>query len=445
MMNSRERVMAALNHEESDRVPIDVGGTVVTNINLMAYGCLKKFLGIDEGMARVFHSWVQVPELEKAVTDRLHSDTVPLPRYRMSLGIPNVEFKPWKHVCGTEFLYPVDYNPKKNAKGDWEWYEQGEMIAKAPGEGTHGFALFKHPLNQLGSKAEIDQFFESYSGNFVGRMHVDDAEIEWATAFAKDLYENTDKCVISDFCGTVLENAQGIVGWDEIYVRMLNEPDIAKYFLERLTDTLLEALKRYIPAIRDYVQVMVFADDVGQQQGPMLDPEMYREFLYPCHKKLFRYVRDNSDIRVFYHTDGAVTPLLPHLIDAGIQIFNTVQTDAADMDPARLKREFGKDLVFWGGGVDSHRTLPRGTPMQVREDARRRIQVLAPGGGYVFSSVHNILSDVSSENIVALFDAALEYGRYPIQVEGQSLDQLQEKLQDYWPEPLEKLKAEGVA
>jgi uroporphyrinogen decarboxylase len=437
--------MAALNHEEPDRVPIDVGGTGLTNINLMAYGRLKKLLGIDEGMARVFHSWIQVPELEKVVADRLHSDTVTLPRHRMCLGIPNVEFKPWTHAGGTEFLYPVDYNPKKNAEGDWEWYEHGEMIAKAPGEGTHGFALYKHPLSELSSEKEIDDFFESYTGNFVGRLHVDDAEIEWATAFARDLYENTDKCVIADFFGTVLENAQGIVGWDEIYVRMISEPDIAKYFLERLTDTLLEALKRYIPAVRDYVQVLVFADDIGQQQGPMLDPDMYREFLFPCHEKLFRYVRDNSDIKVFFHTDGAVSDLLPHLIEAGIQIFNTVQTDAANMDPAILKREFGKDLVFWGGGVDTHRTLPRGTPGQVREDVRRRMQVLAPGGGYVFSSVHNILSDIQPENIVALFDAALEYGQYPIQVEGQSPEQLQQKHQDYWPDPLERLKAEGVA
>ena len=444
-MNSRERVMAALNHEEPDRVPIDLGGTGVTNINLMAYGRLKRHLGMDEGRARVFHTWMQVPEVEKAVAERLHCDTVTLPRYRMSLGIPNEQFKPWKHCCGTEFLYPVDYNPKQNDVGDWEWYEQGEMIAKAPGEGTHGFALYKHPLNALGSEKEIDDFFESYTGNFVGRLRVDDTEIEWTRAFAKDLYENTDKCVVSDFFGTIIENAQGIVGWDEIYVRMISEPNIVKYFLERLTDTLLEALKRYIPAVRDYVQVIMFADDVGQQQGPMLSPDMYREFLYPCHEKLFRYVRENSDIRVFFHTDGAVTELLPHLIEAGIQIFNTVQTDAADMDPALLKREFGKDLVFWGGGVDTHRTLPRGTPSQVREDARRRIQILAPGGGYVFTSVHNILSDIQPENIVALYDAAYEFGEYPIQAGGQSPDELQEKHKDYWRDPLTNLQAEGVA
>lgn len=443
MMTSRERIMAALNHQIPDRVPIDVGGTGLTGINLIAYGRLKKYLGINEGMARVFHSWIQVPELEKVIADRLHSDTVTLPRHRMCLGIKNEEFKVWNH-CGTDFLFPKDFNPIKNDKGDWEWIEHGKMIAKAPSEGTHGFALYEHPLNALGSKQEIDDFFDSYTGNFVGRLHVDADEVKWASENAKNLYENTDKCVISDFFGTILEAAQGIVGWDEIYVRMISEPDIAKHFMERLTETLLEALTNYIPAVRDYVQVMVFADDIGQQQGPMLAPEMYQEFLGPYHKKIFRYVRDNSDIRVFYHTDGAVTPLLGYLIDAGIQIFNTVQTDAADMDPALLKKEFGKDLVFWGGGVDTHSVLPRGTATQVREDVRRRIQILSDEGGFVFSSVHNILSDIQPENILALFDAAYEFGEYPVNTEGQSMEELQVKHKDYWRDPLTVLRAEGL-
>ena len=443
MMTSRERVMAALNHQVPDRVPIDVGGTGLTGINLMAYGRLKEHLNMNEGMARVFHTWIQVPELEECIADRLHSDTVILPRHRMSLGIPNEEFKTWNH-CGTDYLYPVDYNPKQNNEGDWEWYEHGKMIAKAPGGGTHGYALCHHPLNALQSKKDIDDWFDTYSGNFTGRIHVDDDELKWAEPFAKHLFENTDKCVVSDFFGTVLENGQGIVGWDEIYMRMISEPDIAHHFLERLSEEMLASLKRYLPVIKDYVQVMVFCDDVGQQQGPMIPPEMYKEFLYPHHKKLFQYVRENSDIKVFYHTDGAVTELLPLLIDAGIQIFNTVQTDAAKMDPAHLKREFGKDLVFWGGGVDTHSTLPTGTPTQVREDVRRRIEVLGKDGGFVFSSVHNILSDVPPENIVALFDAANEFGAYPLPSDGQSFEALQKKYEGYWTGPLAALEAEGV-
>lgn len=436
-MNSRERVLAALNHEEADRVPIDVGGTGLTGINLMAYGRLKRHLEIDEGKARVFHSWIQVPELETAVLERLHSDCVTLPRHRMSLGIQNTEFKTWTHACGTEFLFPVDFNPTQNSSGDWEWHEHGNMIAKAPSEGMHGFALYKHPLNEITTEKEVDDFFESYTGNFVGRLHCDDDELEYAGQMARDLYENTDKCVIADFFGTVLENAQGIVGWDEIYVRMISEPDLAKYFLERLTDTLLEALKRYIPVIKDYVQVIVFADDIGQQQGPMLSPDMYREFLKPFHAKLFQYIRDNSDIHVFYHSDGAIWELLPDLIEAGVQVLNPVQTDVIGMDPAELKREFGKDLVFWGAGVDTHSVLDRATPDQVREDVRRRIQVLGPGGGWVWASIHNILCNVPAENILAAVDTVFEQGSYPIAGDPK---ESAEAYRDYWMEPLPRLK-----
>src|SRR5512145_1562896 len=145
-MNSRERIWAAIRHEEADRVPIDIGGTGVTGINLIAYGNLKRHLGLTGGMARVFHTWIQVPEIEPAIAERLHIDTVTLPRYRMSLGLPNVEFKPWSFVDGTQFLVPAGFNPARNASGDFEWIEHGFKIAEAPGEGTHGFSLRHHPL-----------------------------------------------------------------------------------------------------------------------------------------------------------------------------------------------------------------------------------------------------------------------------------------------------------
>jgi uroporphyrinogen decarboxylase len=358
----------------------------------------------------------------------------------MSLGIENERFKPWTHACGTEFLFPEGFNPIKNDVGDWEWHEHGEMIAKAPAEGTHGFALYKHPLREITSNKQIDEFFESYRGNFVGRIHVDDKEIEYASKLAKDLYENTNKCVVADYFGTVLENAQGIVGWDEIYVKMLTEPDLAKYFLEHLTEALLEGLKRYIPAVKDYVQVIVFADDIGQQSGPMIPAEMYREFLKPFHSKLWQYVRENSDMKVFYHSDGAIWELLPDLIDAGAQVLNPVQTDVIGMDPVKLKQEFGKDLVFWGAGVDTHSVLDRGNPAQVREDVRRRVEALAPGGGWVWASIHNMLSNVRPENILAAVDAVYDYGKYPISSRYQSAQEVQGAYADYWMSPMPQLK-----
>lgn len=441
-MNSRERVWAAIRHEEADRVPIDIGGTGVTGINLIAYGNLKRHLELTGGMARVFHTWIQVPEIEPAVAERLHTDTVTLPRYRMSLGLPNVEFKPWSFVDGTQFLVPAGFNPTRNSSGDFEWIEHGVKIAEAPGEGTHGFSLRHHPLREATTTQEIDHWFDTYDGNFVARIRVSDEELVWAREFAKSLRESTDKAIVADYFGTVLENAQGIIGWDTIYMHMLAEPKLAHHFFERLSHELVTGIKRYLSAVGEYIDVFMFADDIGHQRGPMMKLEIYREFVLPGHKAIFQTVHENSQAAVFYHTDGAVMTLLPELIEAGMDCFNTVQTDAADMDGMELKRRFGKNITFWGGGVDTHSILPFGTPEQVREDVRRRIKIFAPGGGYVFASIHNILGDVSPQNILAAVDAAYEFGVYPIQAGPEDPAALAEHLTkvNYWPKPLKALQ-----
>ncbi len=441
-MNSRERIWAAIRHQEADRVPIDIGGTGVTGINLIAYGHLKRHLGLTGGKARIFHTWIQAPEIEPAIAERLHSDTVTLPRYRMSLGIPNKEFKPWQFVDGTEFLVPVDFTPAQNEYGDFEWYEDGIKLAEAPGEGTHGFSLRYHPLREATTPQEIDHWFDSYDGNFVARIHVPDEELVWAREMAKKLRETTDKAIVADYFATVLENAQGIIGWDTIYMHMIAQPKLAAHFFERLEHELVTGIKRYLEAVGEYIDVFMVADDVGHQRGPMMKLDFYRKFVLPGHKAIFQTVHENSQAAVFFHTDGSVIPLLPDLIDAGMDCFNSVQTDAADMDGMELKRRFGKNITFWGGGVDTHRVLPFATPEQVREDVRRRLKIFGPGGGFVFATIHNILGDVPPENILAAFDAAYELGRYPIQAGPETPDELAEQLTqaNYWIKPLEALQ-----
>ncbi|HSM59070.1 MAG TPA: uroporphyrinogen decarboxylase family protein [Candidatus Sulfomarinibacteraceae bacterium] len=441
-MNSRERVLAAIRHEETDRVPIDVGGTGVTSINLIAYGNLKRHLGLTRHRARIYHTWIQVPELEYDIARRLHVDTVTLPRHRTSLGLVNEQFKPWKFVDGTEYLVPEGFSPQRNEFGDYEWYEHGVKIAEAPGEGTHGFSLHHNPLREARTTKEIDEWFDTYEGNFLARIRVTDEELEWARNFAQTLRTLTDKAIVADYFATFLENAQGIVGWDTIYMHMLTEPKLAHHFFERLTHELVTGIERYLGAVGDYVDVFMVADDVGHQRGPMMKPEIYRQFVLPGHKAVFEAIHNNSDAAVFFHTDGSVMPLLPDLIDAGMDCFNSVQTDADDMDAMELKRRFGDVITFWGGGVDTHRVLPFATPDQVREDVRRRMKIFAPGGGYVFATIHNILGDVPPENILAAFDAAREYGIYPISAGPEDREELARKLSEinYWQKPMEALK-----
>ena len=441
-MNSRERVLATINHEEADRVPIDLGSTCVTSINLRAYGSLKRFLGISEGRARVYHTWVQVPELEPAIRDRLHIDTVTLPRYKMSLGVPNSEFKPWTYVDGNEYLAPVGFTPTINAAGDIEWWEHGIKIAEMPGEGTQGFALQYHPLKHAQTPSEIDAWFDSYEGNFTGRIRVTDEEIEWARAYGKRLRETTDKAIVSDYVFGILHIVEGMVGTETIYMNLINKPDLAHYLFERLVHEYITHLRRYLDGVGEYIDVILGADDVGHQRGPMIKVDMFRDFLLPGHKLFCDTVHTHSNAKVLFHTDGSVMPFLQDLIDIGVDCFNTVQTDAAKMDAFELKKRFGKNLTFWGGGVDTHGVLPFGTPEQVREDVRRRIAIFGPGGGYVFSSIHNILGEVPPENILAAFDAAYEFGVYPIQAGPESQEELGSRLTaiNYWMKPLQALE-----
>lgn len=443
-MNSRERVLAALRHEEADRTPIDVGGSVVTNISLPAYGRLKRHLGLTGGKARIFHTWSQVPEIEPAITARLHSDTVTLPRYRTSFGLPNVEFKPWKFVDGTEYLVSVHFNPVRNARGDWEMYEHGLKLAEAPGGWTHGFMLRYNPLQQATTPQDIDRWFDTYEGNFLGRIRVTDEELVWARDFARNLRETTDKAIVSDYIFTVTNHSEGLFGWETFYMNMLSEPDLIRYFLERLIDEQITGLRRYLATVGEYIDVILFADDLGHQHGPLMQPGVYRELVLPGHRAFCQTVHELSQAAVMFHSDGTVIDYLPELIDAGVNCLNPVQTDAARMDPLELKRRFGKNLTFWGGGCDHH-VLAAGTPAQVREDVRRRLNIFAPGGGYVFTTIHNVLGETPPENILAAFDAAYEFGTFPVQPGPAKWEALAGQLMssDYWLNPLAALRREG--
>ncbi|MCP5112853.1 MAG: methyltransferase, partial [bacterium] len=180
-------------------------------------------------------------------------------------------------------------------------------------------------------------------------------------------------------------------------------------FLDRLTEHHMETLRRLLPGLKGSVQILVVGDDLGMQTGPQMSPAMYRELFLPRHKKIYRYAKDLSGAHIFMHNCGGVYQLIPDLIDAGVEILNPVQTSARYMEPGRLKREFGRDLTFWGGGCDTQRVLIHGTPAEVRDDVRWRLDVWMPGGGYVFNQVHNVLADVPPENVVAMLDAAYEY------------------------------------
>jgi uroporphyrinogen decarboxylase len=186
------------------------------------------------------------------------------------------------------------------------------------------------------------------------------------------------------------------------------------YDLDLLLEGYLVNVKRYVEAVGDYVQLINVGGDLGTQNGPQLSPAMYQRFIQPRQAKFWAYIHEISDMYVFLHSCGGIYPLIPGLIAAGVDVLNPVQTSAAGMDPVRLKREFGEHLVFWGGGCDTQSILGNASPQEVREHVHERIRIFAPGGGFVFNQIHNIQVDVPPENIIAMLDAAYEFGAYPI-------------------------------
>ncbi|MCD6308504.1 MAG: methyltransferase, partial [Candidatus Latescibacteria bacterium] len=228
---------------------------------------------------------------------------------------------------------------------------------------------------------------------------------EKLAAGAEKLRGNTDRAILGLFGGNLLEFGQFLYRNDAFFILLAGEPDRAHAFLDRMVEIHLENLEAYLGAVGDYIDVIVFGDDLGMQTGPQISPAMYREFFKPRHAALWNRAKELADVKVNLHSCGGVRELIPDLIEAGLDAINPVQINCAGMDLGELKREFGKDLTFWGGGCDTGRILPQGTPDEVRRHVREQVEIGRVGGGFVFQQVHNILADAPPENIAAMLDA----------------------------------------
>ena len=229
------------------------------------------------------------------------------------------------------------------------------------------------------------------------------------TAGAKRLRERTDRAIIGLFGGNLLETGQFLYRNDNFLMLLAGEPARAHRFLDKLVELHLANLERFLGAVGPYIDIILFGDDLGMQTGPQMSPAMYREFFKPRHALMWRRAKELARVKVMLHCCGGVRSLLPDLIDAGLDAINPVQISCRGMNAAELKRDFGKDLTFWGGGCDTQQILPKGTPDQVRSHVREQVKTLAPGGGFVFQQVHNIMANVPPENIIAMFDAVRDH------------------------------------
>lgn len=407
-MTSRERILAAVHHQPVDRVPIDLGGTRQSGISVFAYAPLRAHLArTDSPIAhatrtrprlRIFDVYQMLAEIDPEVAARFGSDCVGLHRHSVAFGLANQDWKPWRLPDGTAVEVPGTFAPETLPDGDLVLRRGGEAIAQMPARGFYFDRLEKYPGALHPELATWEP------------PRLAPADLTHFRTEAERLYRTTDQAVVAAM-GPPYELFYGLGsgGFEDWMVTFASEPEYVTALYRKLTDAWLENLEAFHGAVGDRVQIVQICDDFGTQTAPFLSVRAFRELLLPAYQRGLDWIHARTPWKVLLHSDGALRPLLPSIIEMGVDILNPVQTTAAGMDPRRLKTEFGDRLAFWGGCCDCQGTLVRGTPAEVAADVRAHLDCLAPGSGFVFASVHNIQAHVPPENIVALYDTALSY------------------------------------
>ncbi|MFH1940885.1 MAG: uroporphyrinogen decarboxylase family protein [bacterium] len=404
-MNSRERVLTALNHEEPDRVPVDFSGHRSSGICAMLYPKLRAYLGLPPKPVRVYDPIQQLAVVDEDVLDLFGVDTVELGR---GFALEDAYWTEWMLPDGTPCLMPVWALPERE-EGRWVLRSKtGRVIAHMP-DGALFFEQTFYPFFEREDLARIPEAMDesmwcavaSPPGPIVGG----EGGGERLVYGAKKLRASTDRAIIGLFGGNLLEMGQFFYRNDQFLMLLASEPKRVHDFLDAIVDFHLTNLERYLRLVGDSIDIIAFGDDLGMQTGPQISPAMYREFFKPRHKTMWDRAKQLADVKVMLHCCGGVRELVPDLIEAGLDAINPIQISCRGMDARSLKAEFGKDIVFWGGGCDTQHILPEGTPETVRAHVREQVEILSPGGGFVFQQVHNILPNVPPENVAAMFEA----------------------------------------
>lgn len=402
-MTGRERILRALNHQEPDRVPIDLGGHRSSGISAVAYPALRAALGLPPRPIYVYDPVQQLAIVDDDVLDWAGADTVELGR-----GFCREEkwWADWTLPGGIPCRMPVWAVPERDG-ADWILRApKGHVMARMP-EGSLHFDQTWWPF--LDGGEDLDRIEELYPEHmWTGVPSPPGPSVsspEHFAAGAKALRQSTSRAIVGLFGGNLIEMGQFYYRMDNFLMMLAGEPARAHRFLDRLVEIHLKNLEKFLGAVGPYIDVINFGDDLGAQNCPQISPAMYREFFKPRHAAMWARARQLAPVKVMLHCCGAVRPLLPDLIDAGLDVINPVQVSCRGMDAAGLKRDFGKDLAFWGGGCDTQRMLPGATPAEVSAHVREQVRVLSPGGGFVFQQVHNIMGNVPPANIIAMYEA----------------------------------------
>lgn len=416
-MNSRDQFLKAVNHEQPNRIVMDFGATPVTGIHIQTISKLRRHFGLQRKPLRVIEPFQMLGEVGWELIDSIGIDVIGAWGKNNMFGFHNhAPYKEWKTPWGQRVMVPLGFNTTIDVNGDLLMYPEGDTSNSASAKMPKASYFFDAIIRQepiVEEELNIENNMEEFG-------LVSDAELEhWRIEVDKAYYSG--KAVIAAFGGTALGDIALVPGMNlkapkgirdvaEWYMSTAMRPDLIKGIFERQVEIAIENLTRIFAVVGNKVNAMfICGTDFGTQDSTFCAPEQFDDMWLPYYRKINDWIHENTQWKTFKHSCGAVEGFMDNFIHAGFDIINPVQINAAGMDPAKLKQKYGRDLTFWGGGVDTQHVLPFGKPEEVREQVLRNCEIFSKDGGFIFNAVHNIQAKVPVENIVAMLEAVKEF------------------------------------
>lgn len=414
-MTSRERVKCTFEHKQPDKVAVDFGGMSCSMINCQVVAQLRDYYGLEKRLPKINDMSTMTAFVEPDLAEKLGSDVQQLYNYGDTYGHINTEWKEWEYH-GTPILIPADCKVNPDGKGGYYVYPEGDDTCAPSGHMPAGGFYF----DNLTRTPEFDEDDENPEDNAEDYMPVSDAQIEYHKKVLEEVkplnkYIQVGPAYMgagdaNNIPGPNLKNPKGIRSISEWYTAPLLYPEYVEKVFELGAERSIENLKRYWDAFGSDIDIIqICGTDFGTQRGPFMSNECFREFYLPYYKKINGWIHQNTTWKTLKHCCGGIFDLLPLFIESEFDAINPVQCSAMGMDPQKLKDTYGKDIVFWGGGVDTQHVLPFGKPEEVREQVLSRLEIFGKDGGYVFNAIHNIQANTPVENIVAMVNAIREF------------------------------------
>ncbi|MCH1980910.1 methyltransferase [Lawsonibacter sp. OA9] len=416
MMTHRERVQTTLNHRQPDKVAVDFGGINDSTMHVSCIEGLREYYGLEKRPVTVVDVYIMAGMIEEDLADVMGVDTASAFPKGTMFGFPRDKVKEWINPDGQTILVPEGFNPQPDGKGGYYIHPQGDLSIPASGHMPAKSVYFDAIIRQ----EPFDDDDLDPQDNLEEWTLLDDDNLQYIKEQAEAGCRQNRSVILAapgmglgdaaDIPGVGLKHPKGIRNYTDWYMSPLLREDFVKELFDRQMDIAIENLRRVNEVCGDMIDVaFTCAADLSHQHSLFVSPDVFREVYMPYYKKANNWIHENTNWKILKHNCGAVRPLIPLLIEAGFDALNPVQTSADGMDPQELKNEFGKDITFWGGGVDTQKVLPFGTPEEVREQVLRRCEIFAKDGGFVFNAVHIIQANTPVENIVAMLDAVKEF------------------------------------